>query len=171
MPTEGLSGTLRENIAALAERERAMRARAPLGERVAGQIARFAGSITLVWIHSAVFGIWIVVNLGWIAGVKPFDPTFVGLATLASVEAIFLTTFVLIGQNRMAVLDDRRAELDLHISLLTEHELTRIAVLVDGIAQKLGVPVDRREFAEVEQDVQAVDVLEAIDENKAKEGE
>ena len=90
---------------------------------------------------------------------------------VASVEAIFLSTFVLISQNRMAALADRRADLDLHISLLTEHELTRLAALIDRIALKLDVPVDRDEFTEIEQDVEAVEVLEAIDEHRAKEGE
>jgi len=168
MPTEGLSGTLRDNIAALAEREREERKRAPPGERLAAAVAGFAGSITFVWIHAALFGVWILVNLGWL-GLEPFDRSFVALAMIASVEAIFLTTFVLIGQNRMAALDDRRAELDLHISLLTEHELTRIAVVVDGIAERLEVPVDRNAFAEVEQDIRAVEVLEAIDEKRKQE--
>ena len=168
MPTEGLSGTLRDNIAALAEREREERKHAPLSERFAAAVARFAGSITFVWIHAIAFGLWIMVNLGWL-GLKPFDSSFVALAMVASVEAIFLTTFVLIGQNRMAALEDRRAELDLHISLLTEHELTRIAVVVDGIAERLNVPVDRNAFAEVEQDIQPVEVLEAIDEKRTRE--
>jgi uncharacterized membrane protein len=56
------------------------------------------------------------------------------LAMAASVEAIFLSTFILISQNRMQRLADRRAELDLQISLLTEHELTRAIQLLDEVA-------------------------------------
>jgi uncharacterized membrane protein len=49
-----------------------------------------------------VFGFWIVANLHWVPGVPVWDESFVVLAMLASVEAIFLSTFVLISQNRMA---------------------------------------------------------------------
>lgn len=171
MPSEGLSGTLRDNIAALADREREERTRAPLSDRLASRITGFTGSMTFVWIHAALFGGWIAANLGWIPGVAPFDPTFVALAMIASVEAIFLSTFVLISQNRMAELADRRADLDLHISLLTEHELTRMAELLDRIAQRLEVSVDRHEFSEIEKDVEAVDVLQAIDEHRKEEND
>lgn len=168
---QGLSGTLRENITALAERERAERAHAPWSERLAHRITCFTGSMTFVWVHVAIVTAWIVINLGWLPGVPRFDRTFVILAMVASVEAIFLSTFVLISQNRMAELADRRADLDLHITLLTEHELTRLVELVDRIAGKLGIAVDRGEFAEIERDVEPVEVLEAIDEHKPKESE
>jgi uncharacterized membrane protein len=171
MPPAGLSGTLRENIATLAERERDDRARAPLSERLANRITAFTGSMTFVAVHVVIVGLWIAVNLGWVPGAPRFDPSFVVLAMAASVEAIFLSTFVLISQNRMAVLDDRRSDLDLHITLLTEHELTELVGLVHRIAAKLDVPVDQEELGEIEQDVQAIEVLEAIDENKVKDSE
>jgi uncharacterized membrane protein len=171
MPPAGLSGTLRENIATLAERERDERARAPLSERLANRITAFTGSMTFVAVHVVIVGLWIAVNLGWVPGAPRFDPSFVVLAMAASVEAIFLSTFVLISQNRMAVLDDRRSDLDLHITLLTEHELTELVGLVHRIAAKLDVPVDQDELGEIEQDVQPVEVLEAIDENKVKDSE
>jgi len=169
MTPSGLSGTLRENISSLAEREREERRHAPWQDRVADRITAFTGSMTFVIVHLIVFGGWITSNLGWIPGVPRFDPTFVALAMVASVEAIFLSTFVLISQNRMAALADRRADLDLHISLLTEHELTRLAELLDRMARKMEVPVDREEFAEIERDVQATEVLQAIEEHRTKE--
>jgi uncharacterized membrane protein len=58
---------------------------------------------------------------------------------IASVEAIFLSTFVLISQNRMAALADKRADLDLQISLLAEHEISRIIALVTSIAERMGI--------------------------------
>jgi uncharacterized membrane protein len=75
-----------------------------------------------VYLHLAVFGVWILINLGLVPGVGLFDPSFVILAMVAAVEAIFLSTFVLISQNRMAASDAKRAELDLQISLLAEHD-------------------------------------------------
>jgi uncharacterized membrane protein len=80
--------------------------------------------VAFICVHAVIFGGWIVVNLGW-TPLPPFDPSFVVLAMVASVEAIFLSTFVLIMQNRLAALADERAELDLQISLLAEHEITR----------------------------------------------
>ncbi len=156
--------TLRDNIAALADRARAERRAAPLPARIADRITRFTGSMTFVAIHLTIYGLWIVANLGWIPGIPRFDPTFVILASEASVEAIFLSTFVLISQNRMAEQADRRADLDLHINLLAEHELTRLAALVGRIAQRLDVPVEDRE---IETDVEPERVLDALDAQKA----
>ena len=101
----------------------------------------FAGSMTFVVVHAVFYGGWLIVNLGWIPSVRPWDPfPFVMLAMIASVEAIFLSTFILISQNRMQQLADRRAELDVQIGLLTEHELTRAIQMLDGIAQRLQAP-------------------------------
>jgi uncharacterized membrane protein len=70
-----------------------------------------------VYLHLAFFGFWIVANLGSITGVPIWDKSFVVLAMWASVEAIFLSTFVLISQNRMAAAD-KRADLDLRTAYL-----------------------------------------------------
>ncbi len=163
MTDAGMQSTLRDNIATLAERARAERRAAPLPARIADRITRFTGSMTFVAIHLTVYGLWIVANLGWLPGVPRFDPTFVILASEASVEAIFLSTFVLISQNRMAEQADRRADLDLHINLLAEHELTRLAALVGRIAERLDVAVEDRE---IETDVQPERVLDALDAQK-----
>ncbi len=155
-----MQSTLRDNIDTLAARARDERRAAPLPARIADRITRFTGSMTFVAIHLTIYGLWIVANLGWLPGVPRFDPTFVILASEASVEAIFLSTFVLISQNRMAEQADRRADLDLHINLLAEHELTRLAALVGRIAERLDVPVEDRE---IETDVQPERVLDALD--------
>lgn len=73
-----------------------------------------------VYLHAVVFGFWILVNIGWLPLMRPWDPSLVVLAMIASVEAIFLTIFVLITQNRMSADDEKRANLDLQISLLSE---------------------------------------------------
>jgi uncharacterized membrane protein len=159
----GMTRTLEDNIERLATRQRREAAAAPISERLSDAITAFAGSMTFVALHLAVFGGWILVNLGWLPIVKPFDPSFVVLAMIASVEAIFLSTFVLISQNRMAAMADRRADLDLHINLLAEHELSRLASLVACIARKLEVEIDREDMGEIERDVQPERVLDAIE--------
>lgn len=117
-----------------------------------------------VYIHLVLFGLWIVINLGWLPGVPRFDPSFVVLAMVASVEAIFLSTFVLITQNRMAALADKRADLDLQISLLAEHEVTRLITLVTAMAERMGLEVARDpELAELSQDVAPEKVMEKME--------
>ena len=130
-------------------------------------MTRFTGSMAFVYIHLVGFGLWIALNLSLIPGVKPWDPTFVILATEASVEAIFLSTFVLISQNRAAALADKRADLDLQINLLSEHEITRLLTVAIAIATKTGVNLSNQpELNELEQDVAPEAVLDEI-ENEA----
>jgi uncharacterized membrane protein len=161
----GLSSALERNIAALRERRRQEDARARPQDRLAAAITRFTGSMRFVWLHAALFGTWIAVNLGWIPGLPRFDPSFVILAMVASVEAIFLSTFVLISQNRMQAAADVRADLDLQINLLTEHELTRVATLVAATADRLGVTTEvDAELPEIERDVAPEAVLDELEE-------
>jgi len=96
-------------------------------------------------------------------------PKFVVLAMSASVEAIFLSTFVLISQNRMAEQADKRADLDLQVSLLAEHEVTRLVTLVKQIAQRLEIEASRNpELEELEKDVRPEKVLDALEENERR---
>ncbi|MFC0410171.1 DUF1003 domain-containing protein [Roseomonas elaeocarpi] len=166
---ENLNRSLRRNIEALEERRRAEAQAMTRQERVAEAITRFTGSMRFVYLHLALYGGWIVVNLGLIPRVPRFDPSFVVLAMVASVEAIFLSTFVLISQNRMGAASDKRADLDLQISLLTEHELTKLTQLVVAMADRLGVEAQKDpELREVERDI-APEVV--LDEISARQGE
>jgi uncharacterized membrane protein len=157
-----MTETLAENIERLTARRRREAREAPLSDRVADRITGFTGSMTFVAIHLVLFGGWILINLGW-TPIPAFDPTFVVLAMIASVEAIFLSTFVLISQNRQAAAADRRADLDLHINLLTEHELSKLAELVAQIARKLDVEADREDLDEIKRNVQPETVLDALE--------
>jgi uncharacterized membrane protein len=160
----GLSSVLARNIQTLNERRQQEEPEATIQELTAEAITRFTGSMPFVYLHLAIFGFWIVANLGWIPGVPIWDESFVVLAMWASVEAIFLSTFVLISQNRMAAAADKRADLDLQISLLSEHEVTKLAALVSAIAQRLGVRTDvDAEVGEIMQDVAPEAVLDEIE--------
>ena len=165
MPDDSLNSSLRRNIAALRRRRDEEDARASGDERLARTITRFSGSMRFVYVHALIYGAWIVANLGWIPGLRPWDPTFVVLAMIASVEAIFLSTFILITQNRMAAQADRRAELDLQVSLLAEAEITKLVALVSEIAVRMEVPEAQQEdVQEMKQLVQPEAVLDAIEE-------
>ena len=160
----GLSTVLARNIHSLQERRQRDEAQASVQEKIADAITRFTGSMPFVYIHLAAFGFWIVANLGWVPGVPRWDESFVVLAMIASVEAIFLSTFVLISQNRMQAAADKRADLDLQISLLAEHEVTKLAALVSDIAKRLGVETEvDDELREIKRDVAPEAVLDEID--------
>lgn len=163
----GLSETLERNIAALAERRRAERAQASFQMRLADAVTRFTGSLAFVYLHVVLVSLWVAVNVGAVPALAPFDPSFVILATVASVEAIFLSTFVLISQNRMQADADRRADLDLHISLLTEHELTKLASVVGAIAERVGVETQKAgDVQEIERDIDPERVLDELEARK-----
>ena len=160
----GITPVVARNIRALWERRAQEAAQASVQDRVAQTMTRFAGSLTFVYVHIFAFGFWILANLGWIPGMPIWDSSFAVLAMVASVEAIFLSTFVLITQNRMAAAADKRADLDLQISLLAEHEVTKLAVLVSEIADKLGIEsATERDIEEVKTEVVPEVVLDEIE--------
>jgi uncharacterized membrane protein len=156
---------MHRNIRMLLEARQRLEKRRSFQERVADRITGFTGSMRFVYIHATVFGAWILMNLGVVPRIKPFDPfPFVMLAMIASVEAIFLSTFVLISQNRSQALADRRADLDVQINLLTEHEITRLLQLVDDIARHMGVHRGTdAALEELKKDVNPEAVLEELD--------
>jgi len=162
--THAIAPVLDRNIAALRSRREQEEANATRQEKLAELITRFTGSMRFVYVHVAIYGLWIVANLGWIPFLPPWDPTFVVLAMVASVEAIFLSTFVLISQNRMAAAADKRADLDLQINLLAEHEVTRLIALVSAMAERMGIDTPKREMEELKRDVAPETVLDRIEE-------
>jgi len=164
----GLGAALTRNIETLEQRRREAMARASTQQRVAQAVTRFTGSMRFVYLHLALFGSWIAINVGLVPGVPRFDDSLVILAMVASVEAIFLSTFVLISQNRMEAEASARAELDLQISLLTEHELTHVAKLLAAIAERLDIPEVREpEMQEIQSVVAPEEVIDAIEARQA----
>jgi uncharacterized membrane protein len=130
----------RQNVSAMRELEQAAMARRTGADRVAAAIARFCGSITFVWIHVALFAGWIGYNVApWFT---PFDPyPFTFLTLVVSLEAIFLSTFILISQNYDMRVSERRNQLDLQINLLAEQENTKTLQILERIARKVGAHV------------------------------
>jgi uncharacterized membrane protein len=159
----GMASVLRRNIDQLAELRRSAERQRDRQTRVADAITGFAGSMRSVYTHATFLAVWLVCNAGLAPGVRPWDPfPFVMLAMIASVEAIFLSTFVLISQNRMAALSSRRDELDVQISLLAEHEITRVIQMLDATMRHLQVPVATPELEPLKQDVDPRTVVQEI---------
>src|SRR5919201_976863 len=158
-----MAGVVERNVQSLVTRRQHEERRKTFHQRMADAMTRFTGTMAFVYIHLVLFGGWIIINLGWTPWPK-FDPTLVVLAMFASVEAIFLSTFVLITQNRMAANADKRAELDLQISLLAEHEITRLVRLVSALAEKAGIQeAQDPELDELEQNIAPEKVLDRIE--------
>jgi len=165
---ERLAPVLRRNIDEMRARREAALREARLSDRIAQRITDFAGSMFFVLLHLCVFGGWILINTLGPESLR-FDPSLVVLAMAASVEAIFLSTFILISQNRISAADSRRAELDLQINLLAEHEITRLIDLTSRIAERVGVPESNDpELTELRRDVEPGAVLETLGEPGAK---
>ncbi|WP_292772082.1 MULTISPECIES: DUF1003 domain-containing protein [unclassified Nostoc] len=135
-----------------------------LQDQIADAITSFSGHIVFVYVHIVWFGAWIALNTGKI-GVHPFDPFPYGLLTMVvSLEAIFLSTFVLISQNRLSEESEYRANLNLQIALLTEHEVTRVLQMLDAIQDKMGIDNDEdSELADLEMETKPEDVLTEIE--------
>jgi uncharacterized membrane protein len=164
---DNLNSSLRRNIDALKRRRQGEEGRATLEARVASAITGFSGTMRFVYLHATIYGVWIVANLGLVPGLRPWDPSFVVLAMISSVEAIFLSTFILITQNRMAAAADRRAELDLQVSLLAEAEITKLVQMVAEIAARMDIePAREPEIEEMKQMVAPEAVLDAIEESE-----
>ena len=163
----GMGSVLLRNIEMLKSRRDHEEAAASFQDRLAAAITRFTGSMAFVYLHLVLFGSWIILNLGLVSFIPQFDPSFVILAMVASVEAIFLSTFVLISQNRMAAAADRRADLDVQINLLAEHEVTKLISIVSAIADHLNINTNvDAEIEELKQDVAPEAVLDKIEEEQ-----
>jgi uncharacterized membrane protein len=161
---QALSPALERNIQSIMARRRKAERLASAEEHAAAAISRFAGSMTFVYIHLVLFGGWIIANCGLIPLLPRWDPSLVVLAMIASVEAIFLSTFVLINQNRMASEDNARAELDLQISLLNEHETTKLITMVEALTRHLKIETAADgEVEELERDIAPDAVLDTIE--------
>lgn len=135
-----------------------------LEDRWADAITGFSGRMLFAYVHIVWFVAWVLINSGRL-GLRPFDPFPYGLLTMiVSLEAIFLSTFVLISQNRLGEQSEHRADLDLHIDLLTEYELTRVLQMLDAIQDKLGIHNDQdTELIDLERETQPEEILNEIE--------
>lgn len=158
----GLSEALGRNIDAMSRRRADDEARASGGVRLSARIGRRIGRMGFVYANLAVYGGWLLGGLGVVPGVPRFDGDLHLVGSVASVEALFVSIFILIAQNHEAAANDRRDDLNLQVSLLAEHELSRLIQLNIAIAEKLGVAAGG-EIADFQHDIHPDDVLDTIE--------
>jgi uncharacterized membrane protein len=138
------------------------------GERISNAIARFVGRMTFAVYHIIWFGVWALINTGLVPAIEPFDPfPFVLLTTLVSLEAIFLSIFLLINQNAMSRQSDHREHLDLQVNLLAEQEATQMLRMIRRICRKFEIEVDDL-YEELDHLEKKTDVDEVVSELKEK---
>jgi len=127
----------KRNVDLIRELEEAAKRERRPSDRVAEAIAGFCGSMMFVWVHVIWFGGWIAFNV--IPGLPHIDPfPFTFLTLVVSLEAIFLSTFILISQNHDTRITERRNHLDLQINLLSEQENTKMIAMLQAIAAHIG---------------------------------
>ena len=162
----GHGEVLHKNIRAIAELEqRAIHQRGP-ADRVSDAITRATGSASFAIVHLVGFAVWLVVNAGMVTFVRPFDPFPYNFLTLVvSLEAIFLSVFVLMSQNRMTRQAEKRAHLDLQVDMLAEQELTAILRMVQALCEREGIEVASRDerIAELIKETDVHRVAEALE--------
>lgn len=130
-----------QNVEAMQQLEESALAKRSAADHMAAFVARFGGSMTFVWVHVLIFSAWLLFN-AW-PGLPHFDPyPFTFLTLLVSLEAIFLSSFILISQNYEMRITERRNQLDLQINLLSEQENTKMLQMLARIARKVGVECD-----------------------------
>ncbi len=110
-------------------------------ERFVDLLNNVASSTGFLYFHAAAFALWLLWNSGKL-GIRPIDPYPFGLMTfIVSLEAIFLSIFVLMAQKRESAIAELREELGLQVGLRVEQEVTKTLQLVAGLYTRLGLRV------------------------------
>jgi uncharacterized membrane protein len=167
--TEKASEITRRNVRTVRELEELAVSEPSFADRTASFVARFAGSIHFVWIHAVLVVAWIVANS--VPGVPHWDPyPFTLLTMWASLEAIFISSFILIAQNYAMRLSERRAQLDLQVNLLAEQETTKSLKMLEAIARRVGAQCgDDEEVAALAEATRLDTLAEQIEETQKEE--
>ena len=156
------------NVEAILQLEKAAKEERTGSDLVAENVANFCGSMTFVWVHVVWFGLWILINL--IPGIKHIDPfPFTFLTLVVSLEAIFLSTFILISQNHDTRISERRNHLDLQINLLSEQENTKMIGMLQAIADKVGADMSQDPHLQaLSQETEPERLVKQIEENEER---
>lgn len=128
------------HIDSIVKQEEEALERRSASERLADRIGVFAGSLRFVVLHLVLVTAWLAVNSGGIARVRPFDPwPFSLLGVIVAVEAVILSSFILMRQNWIMRRGERRDHLNLQIDLLAEKEITTVLQMVRAICGHMGL--------------------------------
>lgn len=128
------------HIDSIVKQEEEALERRSTSERLADAVGGFAGSLLFVVFHLVLLLAWLLVNTGKFPWVRPFDPyPFQFLGVIVAVEAVVLSSFILMRQNRMMRRGERRDHLNLQVDLLAEKEITKVLQMVRAICGQMGL--------------------------------
>jgi uncharacterized membrane protein len=150
----GNSRHTQPHIDAIARQEQKFVEQRTLSERAGDSIAGFAGSMGFVLMHGLLLLAWLLVNTRGVKWIRPFDPfPFSLLGMIVAVEAVVLSSFILMRQNRMAKRAERRDHLNLQVDLLAEKEVTKLLQMVGAMCAHMGLKrlVEDKELSELSQ--------------------
>ena len=128
-------------------------------ERTADWMTYHFGNTRFLFANVLFFILWLLINIGAIELIEPFDPYPFGLlTTIVSLEAIVLSIFILISQNRASKIDDLREEIDLQVDIITESEITKLMQMMVLLLRKNGIDISN--------DEELKEMLKPFNENK-----
>jgi uncharacterized membrane protein len=160
-------GTSRQAIHSMKVKADAKRTRS---EKLADWMTSHFGSIGFLTLNVGWFVLWLLVNGGLVPAFKPFDPfPFSLLTMIVSLEAIILSVFVMISQNRAAKIDELREEVDLQVDIITEAEMTKLLVMMKLLLEKNGIDIsDDPELTGMLKPTNPEEIEEALEEEVVK---
>jgi uncharacterized membrane protein len=170
-----LTALTQRNIELIAQLEAAAAAKRSSADRVADAITHFGGSMAFIYMHVAWFGGWILWHLiPRLPQVLRFDPyPFQFLTFIVSLEAIFLSTFILISQNRQSRIAELRNHLDLQINLLSEQENSKMLAMLEALLRHHGLVQPDPEVTSLEEathpDMLAQQIEESLERNQQQD--
>jgi uncharacterized membrane protein len=135
-------------------------------ERVGDRIAGFAGSMSFVLIHVLLVLSWVLINVNRVSWIPRFDPyPFSLLGMIVAVEAVVLSSFILMRQNRMTKRAERRDHLNLQIDLIAEKEITKLLQMVHAICDDMGLKqiAEDQELKEFSQETSVETLTQRLD--------
>ncbi len=169
-PSADLDALIHKNIETINQIEQASHENRSRADVIADRIAGFCGSMAFVWVHVIWFGGWLLLNVlpGASKSVRFDPPPFPSLTLVVSLEAIFLSTFILISQNRQQRGADRRNHLDLQINLLAEQESSHMLTMMRQMMNHFGIvePGDSRSAA-LGEETDPIRLMSELEENLA----
>ena len=162
---ENIDKLIDRNLQAVLHTERSVQSESTRGQRIAAYVAAFCGTMTFVWIHVVIITLWISYNTSPWVSVHPDPLPFNFLNFALSIEAVFLSAFILISQNQEARISKQRSHLDLQINLLTEQGNTQMLKMLRSIADKVGAEFEEHpDMQLMEQATQPERLLDQINE-------
>jgi uncharacterized membrane protein len=171
MSSPTLSPTAKKNVATIARVEQQLVGQRTRLDRIGDAIARFFGTLRFIVAHVLFFTGWFAINLRLVSGIQPFDPyPFPFLGLIVGIEFIFLTTFVLMNQNRYSRREEQWAHLNLQLAMLAEHGVTKNMQMLYRICKHLRLE-QPTEDDEVRELAKATPVTTLVEEIAQKLGE